>query len=68
VADRADELLHQFAASFPVGFAVGGDHVLVDAPGRFDLDVLRDREQGFETGCCFSVSSAAPVWRVRRAA
>jgi hypothetical protein len=40
VADRVDELLHQFAASFPVRFAVGGDHVLVDAPGRFDLDML----------------------------
>jgi hypothetical protein len=45
VADRADELLHQFAASFPVRFAVGGDHVLVDAPGRFDLDMLVVGEQ-----------------------
>jgi hypothetical protein len=23
-----------------VGFAVGGDHALVDAPGRLDLDSL----------------------------
>ena len=36
------------AAAGPVGFAVGGDHALVDAPGRFDLDVLVVGEQRLE--------------------
>jgi hypothetical protein len=35
-------------AAGPVGFAVGGDHALVDPPGRFDLDVVVAGEQGFE--------------------
>ena len=48
VADRLDQSAHQFAGSGPVGFAVGGDHALVDAPGGFDLDVLVGLEQGRE--------------------
>ena len=48
--DGVDHGLHHGLAMLVVGFAVGGDHALVDAPGRLDLDVLRDREQGFETG------------------
>jgi hypothetical protein len=40
VADRLDQPLHQFPASGPVGLAVGGDHLLVDAPGRLDFDVV----------------------------
>jgi len=32
-----------------VGFAVGGDHALIDGPGRFDLDVLIGAEQVVET-------------------
>jgi hypothetical protein len=43
--ERADNMLHQFAASFPGRSAVGRDHVLVDAPGRFDLDMLVVGEQ-----------------------
>ena len=39
---------HQLAALGSVGFAVGGDHPLVDAPGGFDLDVLVGGEQGVE--------------------
>jgi len=45
VAQRRDELRHQRSASGAVGFAVGGDHALVDAPGRLDLDVLVAGEQ-----------------------
>src|SRR5690606_3961822 len=29
-------------------FTVGGDDPLVDAPGRFDLNMLLDGEEGFE--------------------
>ncbi len=49
VADRLDQRAHQFPASGLVGFAVGGDHPLVGAPGRFDLDVRVDLEQGLQT-------------------
>jgi len=49
-----DQLAHQVAAAASVGFSVGGDHALVDAPGRFDLDVPVGGEQGFE-------SAALPV-------
>src|SRR6202011_4322962 len=48
--DEVDHGLHHGLAMLLVGFAVGGDHALVDAPGRLDLDGLRGREQGFETG------------------
>jgi hypothetical protein len=49
VADQVDDCSHELAAA-PVaaglvGFAVGGDLPLVDAPGRLDLDVLVGREQ-----------------------
>jgi len=44
-AQRLDELRHQVAPVGAVGFAVGGDHELVDAPGRLDLDVLVGGEQ-----------------------
>jgi hypothetical protein len=44
-ADRGDELDHECAAAGAVGFAVGGDHPLVDAPGGFDLDVVVGGEQ-----------------------
>ena len=50
-----------------VGFSVGGDHALVDAPGRFDLDVLVDGEKGGQPVPLLSVSRSAPVCRVRRA-
>ncbi len=48
LADRLDELGHQLAALGPVGFAVGGDHPLVDAPGGLDLDMLVAGEERFE--------------------
>ena len=48
VAERVDERLHQLAAGLAVGVAVGGDHPLVDPPGRFDLDVLVAGEQGLQ--------------------
>ena len=41
-------LLHQLAAAGAVGVAVGGDHALVDAPGRLDLDVVVVGEQRVE--------------------
>lgn len=43
--DVVDQLLHQCLSRRPVGVPVGNDHPLVDAPGRFDLDVLFVREQ-----------------------
>jgi hypothetical protein len=48
--DGIDDGCHQLLRRLPIGFAVGGDHALVDAPGRLDLDVLGDREQCLETG------------------
>ena len=66
--DGVDHGLHHGLAMLLVGFAVGGDHALVDAPGRLDLDVLRDREQGFETGLLLLGEQRGAVWRVRRAA
>ena len=39
-ADGFDEAGHQGAAGLAVGFAVGRDHALIDAPGGFDLGVL----------------------------
>ena len=47
-ADGLDEILHQLATLRAVRFAVGGDHLLVDGPGGFDLDVLIAGEQGFQ--------------------
>ncbi len=46
-ADRVDHSLHHLLAALLVGFPIGGDDALVDAPGRFDLDVLVAGEQ-----CC----------------
>lgn len=43
--ERLDHLSHQLAALGPVWLPVGGDHALVDAPGRLDLDVLIVGEQ-----------------------
>ena len=40
------ESLRRGEPAGPVGFSVGGDHPLVDPPGRLDLDVLLAREQG----------------------
>jgi len=45
VTDRVDQLLHQLPSPGSVGFAVGGDHALVDAPGDLDLDVRVGLEQ-----------------------
>jgi hypothetical protein len=50
VADGLDQRRHQIAPVLAVGFAVGADHPLVDAPGRLDLDMLLDREQGRQPG------------------
>ena len=44
-----DHACHQLAAAGAVGFAVGGDHPLVDAPGGLDLDVLLDGEQALQS-------------------
>ena len=44
-ADRVDQLGHELASLGAVGFAVGGDHPLVDAPGGLDLDVVVVGEQ-----------------------
>jgi hypothetical protein len=41
-----DEVDHQLPAQAPVWVSVCGDHLLVDAPGREDLDVRITREQG----------------------
>ncbi len=49
VADGVDELAHLVSPAGPVGVAVGGNHLLVDAPGRLDLDVGVAREQRVES-------------------
>jgi len=51
LSERLDELRHQRSASGAVGFAVGGDHALVDRPGRLDLDVLVGGEQLVQSLC-----------------
>ena len=48
MAEACDRCLHELAAAAAVGFAVGGDHVLVGGPGGFDFDVLIACEQGLE--------------------
>ena len=45
-ADRVDELDHQLTSCAAVFVPVGGDHPLVDAPGRLDLDMVVSGEQG----------------------
>jgi hypothetical protein len=42
VAGRFDQLARQLAALGSVGFAVGGDHPLVDPPGRLDTLIHRE--------------------------
>jgi hypothetical protein len=49
LADRIDERDHQLAALGPVGFAISGDHALVDPPGRLDLDVVVGLEQSVQS-------------------
>jgi len=51
VADRLVQALHQRSASGSVRFAVGGDHALVDAPGRFIFDVVVAGEQRVQSLC-----------------
>jgi len=58
VAERFDDRGQGRRCLAPVGFAVGGDHALVDAPGRFNLDVLVDREQRVES-CALLVGEQA---------
>ena len=67
VADGVDQSLHRLSASGPVGFLVGGDHPLVDPPGRLDLHVVVSGEQRLEAALLAGVSRSAPVCRVRRA-
>ena len=38
--DGRDEFVHSGAAGGGFGFAVGGDHLLVHAPGGFEFDVI----------------------------
>lgn len=48
-ADRGDHGLHHLLGLLLVRFPVGRDDALVDAPGRFDLDVLLAREHGLQS-------------------
>jgi hypothetical protein len=48
VAEGVDQRGHRGSALRGVGVAVGVDHALVDAPGRLDLDVGVDRDQGVD--------------------
>ena len=45
VTDRVDQLAHRVSPTDAVGVAVGGDHLLVDAPRRLDLDMDVAREE-----------------------
>ena len=45
VAERGDHTGHQDPSTGSVGFAVGGDHLVVDAPGRLDLEMVIVSEQ-----------------------
>ena len=49
MADGLDELGHEVASAGAVRVPVGGDHSLVDAPGRLDVDVLLDPVQRGES-------------------
>ena len=64
-----DDLLtdRQRERAAAVRVAVGGDHPLVDAPGRLDLDVLLGGEQGGEDArrCRASSTPCAPESRPR---
>ena len=48
--EGVDELLHDELPESPIRFPVGGDHPLIDAPGRLDLDMLLVGEQLLEAG------------------
>lgn len=48
-ADRGNPVGHELAAVVAVFVAVGGDHPLVDPPGRLDLDMLLGPEQRAES-------------------
>jgi hypothetical protein len=48
VAEGGNEGGHDLAPPGAVGFTVGGDHSLVDAPGGFDFDVSIGGEQLLE--------------------
>ena len=66
MAERLDQLDHQFAAMASVFGAVGGDHALADAPGGLDLHVGVVGEQSGEPDDLFDGEEPAPVCRVRR--
>ena len=51
--DRIDRGVHHLFGLLLVGFPVGGDDALVDTPGRFDFDVLFDREHSLQAGGLF---------------
>ena len=53
-ADRVDDLLERFPALLGVRVSVGGDDVLVHAPGGLDGDVVVVGEQRFEA-CALAV-------------
>lgn len=50
IADRGDHRHEVFAARSAIGFSVGGDHLLVDAPGGLDLDVVVTGRLKLQTG------------------
>lgn len=61
-AEGLDQLAHLFASLVAVLVAVGGDHPLVDAPGRFDFDVTP------VTGLIFHMSRCGSTLLARVAA
>ena len=50
LGEVVDHGLQSLLPTRAVGVAVGGDDALVDAPGRFDLDVLVSGEHGLQPG------------------
>jgi hypothetical protein len=65
--DRADQCLHELFAPGAVGFAVGGDDALVDAPGRFDFGMVVRNEQGLRPVLLFVGEQIVARVQVRRA-
>ena len=59
--------MHELLSGGLVTVAVGSDYVAVDAPCRFDLDVLLDAEHGVEVGVLLLGQEVSPVRWVRRA-
>ncbi len=58
--DAVDHGLHHRLAAVLVGFSVGGDDALVDAPGRFDFDMLVGSEQNtLRTQAVATIASGA---------